>query len=222
MKQARRFLFSIVFSCAFGLLWPEPLEVRTGVYLLNLYDLNMDEHSFYADFYVWFKWRGDSDPTNIEFVNMVEKWGQTQAEFADSIVTLRMARATKSCASRGGFSICFGWVCWTSTRSISKSKTLICRSNQWSICLTINRIQPMSATRCTSSGGTCAAAMPPIPYTITAPISATRRRRPAVQQPHVHTQHRPAVQLFSAENVAAFGGRHARQHRGLAVAPAIH
>ena len=35
-----------------------PQEVRTGLYLMNLYDLNMDEHSFYADFYIWFKWRG--------------------------------------------------------------------------------------------------------------------------------------------------------------------
>lgn len=103
MKQARRFLFSIVFSCAFGLLSAEPLEVRTGVYLLNLYDLNMDEHSFYADFYVWFKWRGDSDPTNIEFVNMVEKWGQTQAEFADSIVTLRDGTRYKIMRVEGRF-----------------------------------------------------------------------------------------------------------------------
>lgn len=89
MKQVRRLLFFVLFSCAFGPLTAAPLEVRTGVYLLNLYDLNMDEHSFYADFYVWFKWRGDVDPTNIEFVNMVEKWGQTQADFADSIATLR-------------------------------------------------------------------------------------------------------------------------------------
>jgi hypothetical protein len=51
-----------------------PQEVRTGMYLMNLYDLNMDEHSFYADFYLWFKWKGRIDPTNFEFVNMIEKW----------------------------------------------------------------------------------------------------------------------------------------------------
>ena len=51
-----------------------PQEVRVGMYLMNLYDLNMDEHSFYADFYIWFKWKGDIDPTEFEFVNSIEKW----------------------------------------------------------------------------------------------------------------------------------------------------
>lgn len=66
----------------------EPQQVLTGVYLMNLYDLNLDEHSFYADFYIWFKWKGEIDPTGIEFVNMVERWGMTQEAFEDSIITL--------------------------------------------------------------------------------------------------------------------------------------
>ncbi len=66
----------------------EPQQVLTGFYLMNLYDLNLDENSFYADFYVWFKWKGEIDPTGIEFVNMVEKWGMTQTPFEDSIITL--------------------------------------------------------------------------------------------------------------------------------------
>jgi hypothetical protein len=65
-----------------------PQEVLTGVYLMNLYDLNLDEHSFYADFYIWFKWKGDIDPTEIEFVNAVEKWGMTMTPFEDSVITL--------------------------------------------------------------------------------------------------------------------------------------
>jgi hypothetical protein len=67
---------------------PAPQTVLTGVYLMNLYDLNLDEHSFYADFYIWFKWRGDTDPTEIEFVNAVEKWGMTMTPFEDSTITL--------------------------------------------------------------------------------------------------------------------------------------
>ncbi|MBK8428037.1 MAG: hypothetical protein IPL27_19630 [Lewinellaceae bacterium] len=47
-------------------------QVKTGIYLMNLYNLNMDEHSFYADFYIWFRWSGPIDPTNIEFVNAIE------------------------------------------------------------------------------------------------------------------------------------------------------
>ncbi len=77
-----------------GVLFPaiafaaEPQKVYTGIYLMNLYDLNLDEHSFYADFYIWFKWKGDIDPTGIEFVNMVEKWGMTQEPFEDTIINL--------------------------------------------------------------------------------------------------------------------------------------
>ncbi len=56
-----------------------PQQARVGVYLMNLYDLNMDEHSFYADFYIWFKWKGDIDPTEIEFVNSIEKWSMASA-----------------------------------------------------------------------------------------------------------------------------------------------
>lgn len=65
-----------------------PQEVYTGVYLMNLYDLNLDEHSFFADFYIWFKWQGDIDPTEFEFVNAVEKWGMTVTPFEDSTLTL--------------------------------------------------------------------------------------------------------------------------------------
>lgn len=59
----------------------KPQQVSTGIYLMNLYDLNMDEHSFYADFYIWFRWRGRIDPTSIEFVNAIEKWSMDKATF---------------------------------------------------------------------------------------------------------------------------------------------
>ena len=66
----------------------KPQIVYTGVYLMNIYDLNLDEHSFFADFYIWFKWKGDIDPTDFEFVNAVEKWGMTMVPFEDSTLTL--------------------------------------------------------------------------------------------------------------------------------------
>lgn len=61
----------------------KPQVVRTGVYLMNLYNLDMDEHSFYADFYIWFKWKGEIDPTNFEFVNLIEKWSLASAPSGD-------------------------------------------------------------------------------------------------------------------------------------------
>lgn len=81
----------------------QPQRVKTGFYLMNLYDLNMDEHSFYADFYVWFKWKGPIDPTNVEFVNAVEKWGMTQTAFADSVAVLHDSTNYKILRIEGRF-----------------------------------------------------------------------------------------------------------------------
>lgn len=51
-------------------------QVEVGFYPLNVYDLDMEANTFYADFYVWFIWEGDRDPTeNVEFSNNVEQWG---------------------------------------------------------------------------------------------------------------------------------------------------
>ncbi len=72
---------ALLFGSGLSVLVAQPQQVRTGVYLMNLYGLNMDEHSFYADFYIWFKWKGRIDPTNIEFVNAIEKWSMDKAGF---------------------------------------------------------------------------------------------------------------------------------------------
>jgi len=73
----------------------QPQEVQVGFYLMNLYGMNMDEHSFYADFYVWFKWRGDIDPTNIEFVNSIEKWSMDNASFDGDSTPVVLKDGTK-------------------------------------------------------------------------------------------------------------------------------
>ncbi len=73
----------------------QPQEARVGFYLMNLYGLNMDEHSFYADFYVWFKWRGDIDPTNIEFVNTIEKWSMATVGFDGDSTPVVLKDGTK-------------------------------------------------------------------------------------------------------------------------------
>jgi len=65
-----------------------PQKVYTGIYLMNVYDLDVNEYSFYADFYIWFRWKGERDPTNIEFVNSIEKWGFTQNIFHDTTLVL--------------------------------------------------------------------------------------------------------------------------------------
>lgn len=66
----------------------EPQKVYTGIYLMNVYDLDINGYSYYADFYVWFRWKGKLDPTKIEFVNSIEKWGSTEVVFHDSTKVL--------------------------------------------------------------------------------------------------------------------------------------
>ncbi len=67
---------------------PQPQEVETGIYLINVFDLDINRHSFYADCYIWFRWKGELDPMNIEFVNAVDKWGATVAPFYEEAQVL--------------------------------------------------------------------------------------------------------------------------------------
>jgi hypothetical protein len=56
-----------------------PQEVLVGIYLQNVNDIDMKASLFTLDFYVWFRWKGDIDPsTSFEFTNVVEKWGMTR------------------------------------------------------------------------------------------------------------------------------------------------
>jgi hypothetical protein len=73
----------------------QPQEAQVGFYVMNLYGMNMNEHSFYADFYVWFKWRGEIDPTNIEFVNSIEKWSMDNAAFDGDSTPVVLKDGTK-------------------------------------------------------------------------------------------------------------------------------
>jgi hypothetical protein len=88
-------MFFLLFVAGPRTLRAQPQEAQVGFYLMNLYGLNMDEHSFYADFYIWFKWRGDIDPTNIEFVNSIEKWSMDNAAFDGDSTPVVLKDGTK-------------------------------------------------------------------------------------------------------------------------------
>lgn len=48
-------------------------QVRTGIYAVNVYDLDIANHTYYIDFYLWLQWRGELDPiADLEFANGVE------------------------------------------------------------------------------------------------------------------------------------------------------
>lgn len=55
-------------------------QVKVGFYTQNIYDLDPTSNAYYMDFYMWFNWKGDIDPTEkIELMNGVEDWGVTMA-----------------------------------------------------------------------------------------------------------------------------------------------
>lgn len=63
----------------------EAQQVKTGFYATKLYDLNTTSNTYYADFYVWFRWKGEIDPfANLEFVNAVEEWGMNKVPAYES------------------------------------------------------------------------------------------------------------------------------------------
>ena len=46
-----------------------PTDVDIGIYLLDVYDLDLKNGSYVADFYIWLRWQGDLDPRKFEFMN---------------------------------------------------------------------------------------------------------------------------------------------------------
>jgi len=56
---------------------PGAQQVKIGFYPVAIYDLDQASNTFYADTYVWLRWKGDIDPSaTIEFTNMVVEWGK--------------------------------------------------------------------------------------------------------------------------------------------------
>jgi hypothetical protein len=50
--------------------------VNVGMYVNTVYQLEVASSTYYLDAYLWFKWKGDIDPTaSIEITNLVEEWG---------------------------------------------------------------------------------------------------------------------------------------------------
>jgi len=59
----------------------KPREVVVGAYLNDIQNLDLKTHSYEADLYLWFRWRGDGrDPAaNVEFNNPNELWGHARS-----------------------------------------------------------------------------------------------------------------------------------------------
>lgn len=56
-----------------------PSHVTVGLYMHHIPELDLPTSSYLADFYLWFLWRGEPDPTeNWEITNLVEGWDLMQ------------------------------------------------------------------------------------------------------------------------------------------------
>src|SRR4051794_12886842 len=82
MPWARTLLLMMLFYVAGG--WADkpgstpkpaaksPQTVQVGLYLQNIPEIDIKTNSFAAEFYLWFVWKGDTDPTlTYELVNAV-------------------------------------------------------------------------------------------------------------------------------------------------------
>ncbi len=68
---------------------PGAQQVKVGFYPVAIYDLDQASNTFYADAYVWLRWKGDIDPSStIEFTNMVEEWGKQLEPLIEAPKTL--------------------------------------------------------------------------------------------------------------------------------------
>ncbi|HTZ39619.1 MAG TPA: hypothetical protein VMB77_05660 [Syntrophales bacterium] len=47
----------------------KPVPVTVGVYLTDIYDVDVKKGTYNADFYIWFSWSGKVNPRNFEVVN---------------------------------------------------------------------------------------------------------------------------------------------------------
>ncbi len=53
----------------------EPQKVSVGIYVHHINQVDLRANTFLADFYVWFRWKGDHDPSrSFELRNAVEQW----------------------------------------------------------------------------------------------------------------------------------------------------
>jgi hypothetical protein len=48
---------------------PGPELVYVGLYINDVYKLDLKQYTYVVDFYIWFRWQGDYDPSEFEFMN---------------------------------------------------------------------------------------------------------------------------------------------------------
>jgi hypothetical protein len=61
-----------------------PEKVYVGIYLKEVPTIDLKANTYLADFYLWFRWKGDIDPTaSFEFTNAVQAWDMMKTAVYD-------------------------------------------------------------------------------------------------------------------------------------------
>lgn len=64
-------------------------KVFVGVFLNRVVNLDLKQNTYWMDVYLWFRWKGDIDPTETyEFMNTFEKWGETNISEKEEVSEL--------------------------------------------------------------------------------------------------------------------------------------
>jgi hypothetical protein len=84
----------------------EPAQVVVGAYVNDVQALNLREHSYAMDIYVWFRWRDPdlSPPETAEIVNPNELWGHVKDPQYAEIVELPSGERYQVLRIQGRFS----------------------------------------------------------------------------------------------------------------------
>ena len=61
-----------------------PVPVTVGIYVTDIYDVDLKKSLYTADFYLWFRWQGHVNPRRFEIVN-----GNLTAKSIDSYTTVK-------------------------------------------------------------------------------------------------------------------------------------
>ena len=85
-----------------------PLKVVVGFYAATLQGLDQQDSSYYADFFLWMRWKpipgNEVDPSaTVEFTNNIERWGLTQTAVYEKPKKLADGQLVQSWRVQGRF-----------------------------------------------------------------------------------------------------------------------
>src|SRR5687768_12312516 len=81
-------------------------EVKVGVYVNDIHNLDLKTHSYTVDLYIWFRWKNpDIDPAaTLEFINSTESWGHTKTQDSEKPIKLDNGEYYQVIRNQGRFS----------------------------------------------------------------------------------------------------------------------